>query len=60
MSILVLVSGSVQYIQEGKDTLPRGFTENVVLVPNRDAYDPKAPRGLKRWLIQSQTFRLVT
>jgi NTF2-related export protein 1/2 len=59
MSILVMVSGSVKYFKESTDGETRGFTENVVLVPNWEAQGPKAPKGLKKWLIQSQTFRLV-
>lgn len=59
MSILVIVSGSVRYFKEGADSETRGFTENIVLVPNWEAQGPKAARGEKKWLIQSQTFRLV-
>lgn len=56
ISILVIVSGSVRY---GDDGETRGFTESVVLVPNWEAQGPKAPKGLKKFLIQSQNFRLV-
>jgi len=28
-------------------------------VPNREAHGPKAARGAKKWLIQSQNFRIV-
>jgi NTF2-related export protein 1/2 len=59
MSILVMVNGSVKYFKENTDGETRGFTESVVLVPNFVAQGPKAPKGAKRWLIQSQTFRLV-
>jgi NTF2-related export protein 1/2 len=59
MSILVMVSGSVRYWKDGADSETRGFTENVVLVPNLEAHGPKAARGEKKWLIQSQNFRLV-
>ncbi|TAQ85615.1 hypothetical protein B7494_g6056 [Chlorociboria aeruginascens] len=55
ISILVFVSGSVRYWKEGVDGDTRGFTENFVLVPN---WDVKA-KGDKKWLIQSQNFRLV-
>lgn len=59
MSILVMVNGSVKYFKESTDGETRGFTESIVLVPNFEAQGPKAPKGSKRWLIQSQTFRLV-
>lgn len=59
MSIMVMVNGSVKYFKEGTDGETRGFTENIVLIPNFEAHEPKAPRGAKKWLIQSQTFRLV-
>lgn len=59
MSILVLVSGSVKSIKDdvGGDT--RGFTESIILVPNWEAYSSRAPKGLRKWLISSQTFRYV-
>jgi NTF2-related export protein 1/2 len=59
MSIMVMVSGSVKYYKDGAEGETRGFTENFMLVPNLEAQGPKAPRGAKKWLIQSQTFRLV-
>ncbi len=60
MSILVVISGSVRYWKDGADSETRGFTENVVLVPNWEAQGPKAAKGEKKWLIQSQNFRLVS
>ncbi len=63
MSIVVMVSGSVKYFKSKEDeearAEPRGFTETFVLVPNHEAHNPKAAKGLKKWLIQSQNFRLV-
>jgi len=63
MSIVVMVSGSVKYYKTSEEeearAEARGFTETFVLVPNQDAQNPKAAKGLKRWLIQSQNFRLV-
>ena len=59
MSILVMVSGGVRYGKEDGDGEVRGFTDNVVLVPNWEAQGPKASKGDRRWLIQNQTFRLV-
>jgi NTF2-related export protein 1/2 len=59
MSIMVMVSGSVKYIKDGTEGEIRGFTENFMLVPNTEAHGPKAARGTKKWLIQSQNFRLV-
>jgi len=63
MSIIAMVSGSVKYYKSSEDeearAEPRGFTETFVLVPNQEAQGPKAAKGLKGWLIQSQNFRLV-
>jgi NTF2-related export protein 1/2 len=59
MSILLMVSGSVRYWKNSEDGENRGFTETFVLIPKWEAHSPKAPKGLKRWLIQSQNFRLV-
>ncbi|KUJ15547.1 uncharacterized protein LY89DRAFT_588247, partial [Mollisia scopiformis] len=56
ISVVVMVSGIIRYGEAGD---VRGFTDNVVLVPNWDSHSPKAPKGLKRWLVQAQTFRLV-
>ena len=58
LSILLMVSGGVKY-QDSSESEARGFSESIVLVPNWNAQGPKAPKGLKKWLIQSQTFRLV-
>jgi len=55
-SLLVHVSGWAQY-GAGKDAARGGFVEVFVLVPNWDAMGPRAPRGLKNWLIMSQNFR---
>lgn len=59
MSLLVLVSGSAKYWRDGTDSEVRGFTETVILVPNWEAQSPKAAKGERKWLIQSQKFRLV-
>ncbi|KAL2068704.1 hypothetical protein VTL71DRAFT_15042 [Oculimacula yallundae] len=59
MSILVLVSGSVKSMRDDVGGDVRGFSESIVLVPNWEAYTPKAPKGLRKWLISSQTFRFV-
>ena len=59
MSIVVMVNGSVKYFAEGEDGDIRGFTDSLVLVPNWEARGPRAPKGLSKWLIQNQTFRLV-
>jgi NTF2-related export protein 1/2 len=55
MSIMVTVSGSVRY-GDGADT--QGFMDSLVLVPNWEVYG-KLPKVKRRWVIQSQTFRLV-
>lgn len=60
ISLIVMVSGSVEYFKDDKEGEKRGFVDNVVLVPNWEAQNPKAPKGVKKFLIQSQVFRLVT
>jgi NTF2-related export protein 1/2 len=60
ISILVSVSGNVEYFKEDKEPEKRGFMDAVVLIPNHEAQKPNAAKGLKRYLIQSQNFRLVT
>ncbi|KAG9239678.1 hypothetical protein BJ875DRAFT_365096 [Amylocarpus encephaloides] len=55
MSIMVMVNGSVRY---GEETETQGFTDSVVLVPNWDALG-KSPKGKRKWLIQSQTYRVI-
>lgn len=63
MSLLLVVSGSVKYGESLKDARLRGFSESFLLVPNFAAAAAAAPAngGLrpKKWLIQSQNFRLV-
>lgn len=60
ISIAIMVSGQVKYTSKnGDEGEERGFMENFVLVPNMEARNPKAPKGIKQWLIQSQVFRLV-
>lgn len=56
MSIVVIVSGTVKYGEEGD---VRVFSDSLVLVPNLETHSPKAAKGLKKWLVQSQNFRLV-
>ncbi len=55
-SLLVQITGVVTY-GSGKDAPKGSFSEVFVLVPNWDALSPKAPRGLKGWLIMSQDYR---
>jgi NTF2-related export protein 1/2 len=57
MSFLLIVSGYVKY-GEARDAKMRGFTENFVLVPNFQA-GAGNPKDVKKWLIQSQNFRIV-
>ncbi|APA09391.1 hypothetical protein SS1G_12186 [Sclerotinia sclerotiorum 1980 UF-70] len=60
ISIAIMVSGQVKYSSKnGDEGEERGFMENFVLVPNLEARNPKASKGIRRWLIQSQVFRLV-
>ncbi|KAI1001600.1 hypothetical protein K3495_g6602 [Podosphaera aphanis] len=60
-SVVILISGSVKYWKEGEDGNVRGFTETIVLVPNREAYESNSTtkETMRKWLISSQTFRLV-
>ncbi|KAI0015334.1 nuclear transport factor 2 domain-containing protein [Xylariomycetidae sp. FL0641] len=37
----------------------RAFNESFLLVPHWEALAPKAPRGLRRWLIVSQNYRVL-
>ena len=57
MSLLLAVSGYVKY-GEARDAKMRGFTENFVLVPNFQA-ESGSLKNVKKWLIQSQNFRIV-
>lgn len=59
ISFMVLVSGSARYWADGTSSEPKAFSESFVMVPSREAHAPKAPRGAKKWLIQSQNFRIV-
>lgn len=55
-SILIVVSGLVR-LEEPKNGPLKGFTETLVLAPNRDKANKKGPR--RDWLIQNQNFRYV-
>lgn len=59
ISIMVMVSGNVTYYKDGQEGEVRSFSDSVLLVPNMEAQSPKAAKGLKKWLVQSQCFRLV-
>ena len=61
MSIIVMVSGSVKYFSEEQEGEVRGFTDSVLLVPNWELQGPKggSKKGGRRWLVQSQTFRII-
>ena len=60
MSILVTISGSVRL--ETKRSAPlQGFSETLILVPNILATSPfNRGKPVKDYLVQSQTFRLVS
>lgn len=58
MTILITISGYVKYGEVRSATM-RGFSENIVLVPNPAVASSK-DRHIKNWLIQSQNFRLVS
>ncbi|KAH0559670.1 hypothetical protein GP486_003815 [Trichoglossum hirsutum] len=58
MSILLSVSGWVRF-GDSKEVPIRGFSESFVLVPNAEAAVAKPKGNARKWLIQSQNFRLV-
>lgn len=57
-SLMLQVTGWVQY-GASKEAPRKGFSEVFVLVPNWDSMGPKAPRGLRGWLIMSQNYRAL-
>ncbi|KAH7033448.1 uncharacterized protein B0I36DRAFT_362113 [Microdochium trichocladiopsis] len=60
ISFAVQVSGAVKYGKSGEDGfLEQAFTEAWLLVPHWEAQGPKAPRGLRRWVVVSQNFRAL-
>lgn len=59
MTILLTVSGSVKY-GESRQVQAVGFSDIFVLTPNPAAHEGSRPRNVRDWLIQSQTFRLVS
>ena len=60
MMMLVMIGGSVQFGDVKTTPLPvRGFTENIVLVPNFAAMGNEKGKPAKDFLIQSQNFRLT-
>lgn len=58
MTILITISGYVKY-GEPRTAAMRGFSENIVLIPNPAAARNTRGNPTKEWLIQSQNFRLV-
>lgn len=54
-SLLVMVNGFVR-LEEKKEGPTRGFSETLVLVPNKDF---TRKDGSRRWVVQSQNFRYV-
>jgi len=58
MTILITISGYVKYGEVRTATM-RGFSENIILIPNPAAARNTRGRPIKDWLIQSQSFRLV-
>ena len=58
MTILVTVSGHVKFGEQRGATV-RGFSENFVLIPNPAVATNTRGKNIKKWLIQSQNFRLV-
>ncbi|KAK4995125.1 hypothetical protein LTR66_005004, partial [Elasticomyces elasticus] len=57
ISVLVQVSGYVRLI-ERKEGPMRGFSDTLVLVPNREGMRGKSGVG-RRWVVQSQNLRFV-
>lgn len=58
MSIVVTVSGYVRY-GDSREAVMRGFSENIVLVPNTETSNRSRGAVRRDWLIQCQNFRLV-
>lgn len=61
MSLLVQVSGYVRLF-ERKDGPQRGFSDHIILVPNKEEVGAKGKDKTgegRSWLIQSQNFRFV-
>ena len=58
MTILLTISGFVKYGQS-RSVEPHAFSETFVLTPN-PASGNSHSRNFKEWLIQSQSFRLVS
>ena len=60
MMMLVMISGAVQFGDIKSTPTPiRGFTENIVLVPNSAAIGNEKGKPVREFLIQSQNFRLT-
>ncbi|ORY71711.1 uncharacterized protein BCR38DRAFT_417804 [Pseudomassariella vexata] len=58
LSIAIQVAGVVKY-GKGEDGREQAFNEAFMLVPHWEAQGPKAPRGMRKWLVVSQNFRLL-
>ncbi|CAJ2507466.1 Uu.00g086520.m01.CDS01 [Anthostomella pinea] len=60
VSFALQVSGTVRYGRPGEDGAEdKAFNESWVLVPHWEALSPKAARGLRRWVVVSQNFRVL-
>jgi NTF2-related export protein 1/2 len=60
MSIVVIINGAAKYFTEtANQAEQKSFTDNILLVPNWDSLGVKGDKRAKKWLIQSQTFRVV-
>jgi len=58
ITIMITISGYVKY-GEPRTAAMRGFSENIILIPNQAAARNTRARPIKEWFIQSQNFRLV-
>lgn len=56
--VSVQVSGTVRY-GKGEDAELKAFNDAFVLVPHWEAQGRNPPRGLKRWLVASQNYRVL-
>ncbi len=59
ISMVVMIDGEVIYSKGTENEEVRNFSESIILVPNWKAQRPNAPKGLRKWLIASQNFRVV-
>ncbi|PHH61798.1 hypothetical protein CDD81_7962 [Ophiocordyceps australis] len=58
MTIAVMAIGRIRF-GTGKEALQKMFHESFILTPNWDSMVRNPPRGVKEWLVLSQSFRAL-